>query len=250
MRIKLIVEYDGTNYVGWQRQKDLMSVQEALELAFERATGEQVCMHGAGRTDAGVHAEAQVAHFDTNCLIPPERLSYVFNMQLPPDIRVRRSQAADEGFHARFDAKGKTYRYTIYNETHAPAICRHTAAFVRGQLDLGAMRQAAEKLCGTHDFKPFSANGCEVKNTVRTVYDVALAATPPFIWIDVTGSGFLNHMVRIIAGTLLQVGVGKREPGCVEAILKGREMAGPTAPARGLTLKKVYYADEKPPGMK
>ena len=250
MRVRLIVEYDGTNYAGWQRQRDFMSVQEAMELAFERAVGEKVCLHSAGRTDAGVHAEAQVVHFDTDCVIPPERLSYVFNMHLPPDIRVRRSEAADPSFHARFDAKAKTYRYTIYNDTHAPAIYRNTAAFVRGRLDVDKMRDAAARLCGTHDFKPFSANGTEVKDTVRTIYDITVTADLPYIWIDVTGSGFLHHMVRIIAGTLIQVGIGKREPDCIEAILEGRELAGPTAPAHGLTMKKVYYGDDRIPGMK
>jgi len=250
MRVRLIVEYDGTNYAGWQRQRDFMSVQEALEKAFERAVGEKVCMHSAGRTDAGVHAEAQVVHFDTDCVIPPERLSYVFNMYLPPDIRVRRSEAADPSFHARFDAKAKTYRYTIYADRHAPAIYRHTAAFVRGNLDIEKMRDAAARLCGTHDFKPFSANGTEVKDTVRTIYEITVTADLPYIWIDVTGSGFLHHMVRIIAGTLIQVGIGKREPDCIDAILAGRELAGPTAPAHGLTMKKVYYGDDRIPGKK
>ncbi len=241
MRIKLVIEYDGTNYVGWQRQRDLMSVQEALERAFEEGAGERVTIHGAGRTDAGVHAEAQVAHLDTQCRIPPEKLSYVFNTHLPPDIRVRCSERVDDHFHARFDAKGKTYRYTIYNDTHPPAIWRHATGFVRGKLDVDKMREAARKLRGTHDFKPFSANGCEVKDTVRTIFDVSITVELPYIRIDVSGSGFLNHMVRIIAGTLIAVGIGKHEPECIDAILAGKETAGMTAPAKGLTLRKVYY---------
>lgn len=248
MRIRLIVEYDGTNYVGWQRQKDFLSVQEAMENAFQEAVGEHVVIHGSGRTDAGVHAEALVAHFDTQCPVPPDKISYMFNMYLPPDIRVRHSEQAEDGFHARFDAKGKTYRYTIYNAKHAPAIYRNIAAFVRGPLDIERMKAAAERLCGTHDFKPFSANGTEVKDTVRTIFRVEITSALPFIWIDVTGSGFLNHMVRIIAGTLIQVGLGKREPDCIDAILAKREPAGATAPAKGLTLKKVYYAPEEPQG--
>ena len=248
MRIRLIVEYDGTNYVGWQRQKDLLSVQEAMEKAFHEAVGECVVIHGSGRTDAGVHAEALVAHFDTQCPVPPDKISYMLNMYLPPDIRVRHSERADDDFHARFDAKGKTYRYTIYNDKHAPAIWRHAATFVRGSMDTQRMKEAAERLCGTHDFKPFSANGTEVKDTVRTIYRVKITSALPFIWIDVTGSGFLNHMVRIIAGTLIQVGIGKREPDCIDAILAKKELAGATAPAKGLTLMKVYYAPEEPQG--
>jgi tRNA pseudouridine38-40 synthase len=246
MRIKLIVEYDGTGYVGWQRQRDLPSVQEAMERAFEQAVGERVVIHGSGRTDAGVHAEALVAHFDTQCKVPPDKISYMFNMYLPPDIRVRHSEQVDDNFHARFDAKAKTYRYTIYNDRHAPAIWRHTTAFVRGPLDIERMRAAADKLCGTHDFKPFSGSGTEVKDTVRTIYSIKLAANRPYIYIDVTGSGFLNHMVRIIAGTLIAVGIGKREPTCIDAIFAGSELAGATAPAKGLTLKKVYYTPDEP----
>jgi len=250
MRIKLIVEYDGTNYAGWQRQTNGLSVQEALERAFEQASGEHVAIHGAGRTDAGVHAEAQVAHLETQCSIPPEKISFALNTALPPDIRVRRSECVDGGFHARFDAKGKTYRYTIFNDVHAPAIHRYTAAFVRGKLDTAAMKAAAERLLGTHDFVPFAASGSEVKDTVRTIYDITLTEETPLVRIDVTGSGFLYHMVRIIAGTLIEVGLGKRTPECIDAILAGKEKPGATAPARGLTLKKVYYADDMPPGVK
>ncbi len=248
MRIRLIVEYDGTNYVGWQRQKDLMSVQEVMENAFYEAVGERVVIHGSGRTDAGVHADALVAHLDTQCPVPPDKISYMFNMYLPPDIRVKHSELADDAFHARFDARGKTYRYTIYNAKHASAIYRNMSAFVRGTLDIERMRAAAERLCGTHDFKPFSANGTEVKDTIRTIFRVEVTSELPFIRIDVTGSGFLNHMVRIIVGTLIQVGIGKREPECIEAILAKRELPGATAPAQGLTLKKVYYAPEEPQG--
>ena len=242
MRIKLIVEYDGTNYAGWQRQINGLSVQQALEIAFEKASGEKTAIHGAGRTDAGVHAEAQVAHLDTHCTIPPEKICYALNMQLPPDIRVKHSELVDDDFHARFCAKGKTYRYTIYNSTHAPAICRLTAAHVRGNLDIAAMREAAAYVCGTHDFACFCAGGSEVKDTVREVYSLTVTHAPPFYYIDVTGSGFLYHMVRIIAGTLIEIGLGKRRPGCMPDILSGCTRAGATAPAKGLTLKTVYYS--------
>ena len=248
MRVKLVVEYDGTNYAGWQRQTNGLSVQEALEQAFEKASGEHVAVHGAGRTDAGVHAEAQVAHLDTQCTIPPEKISFALNTCLPPDIRVRESALVHESFHARFDAKGKTYRYSIFNDIHAPAIKRNTTAFVRGELNTDTMREAAEKLVGTHDFEPFSAAGSEVKDTVRTIHSITLTTEPRHIFIDVTGSGFLYHMVRIIAGTLIEVGLNKRPPECIDAILSGKEKAGATAPAKGLTLKRVYYGPDEPWG--
>ncbi len=243
MRVKLIVEYDGTNYAGWQRQTNGFSVQEALERAFENASGEHIVIHGAGRTDAGVHAMAQVAHLNTQCSIPAEKICFAMNMYLPADIRVRNSEKADDGFHARFCAKGKHYRYTIYNAMHAPAIHRNTAAHLRGALDINAMREAAEYVVGTHDFACFCASGSEVKDTVRTVYSLDIIQDEPFIQLDIKGSGFLYHMVRIIAGTLIEIGQKKRPPLSMKDIIasKNRERAGVTAPAKGLMMVAVYY---------
>ena len=243
MRIKLIVEYDGTNYAGWQRQTNGVTVQEMLEQALFKASGENVTVHGAGRTDAGVHAKAQVAHIDTNCTIPPEKISYAMNMLLPPDIRVKQSAEAEEDFHARFSAKAKSYRYTFYNTTHPSAIHRNTTVHVRGKIDIRAMKIAAAYIRGTHDFACFCASGSDVKDTVRTIYQLAVISDEPFIYIDVTGSGFLYNMVRIIAGTLIDVGKKKQSPESVREIIHGkdRSQAGATAPARGLTLKEVYY---------
>ncbi len=243
MRVKLIVEYDGTNYAGWQRQKNGLSVQEVLEKAFEAASGERAAIHGAGRTDAGVHALAQVAHLETNCTIPADKISFAMNMHLPPDIRVKQSEQADMNFHARFCAKGKSYRYTIANTVHAPAIGRFTAAHVRGVLDLEAMRKAAAYIIGTHDFACFCASGSEVKDTVRTIYNISITEEEPLIHIDVRGSGFLYHMVRIIAGTLIEIGLKKRLPESMADIIAScdRNMAGVTAPAKGLMLVAVEY---------
>ncbi len=243
MRVRLTVEYDGTNYAGWQRQTNGLSVQEVLERAFEAASGESVRIHGAGRTDAGVHAMAQAAHLDTRCSIPPEKICYALNMHLPPDIRVKNSELADDSFHARFDAKGKHYRYSIVNAAHAPAIYRHTAAFVRGTLNIEAMREAAAYIIGTHDFAAFCASGSEVNDTVRTVHSLEITQEKPFIHIDIKGSGFLYHMVRIIAGTLIEIGQLKRTPASMKDIIdnKDRERSGVTAPARGLMLVNVYY---------
>ena len=243
MRIKLVIEYDGTNYAGWQRQKNGITVQEELEEAFFRASGERAVVHGAGRTDAGVHAEAQVAHLDTHCTIPANKISYAMNMLLPPDIVVRKSCEADKGFHARFLAKAKTYRYTFYNETHPSAIYRNTTTHVRGKIDISAMKNAAGYIRGTHDFACFCASGSDVIDTVRTVYRLAVTSDEPFIYIDVTGSGFLYNMVRIIAGTLIDVGQNKVSPEHVREVISGRDRtkASATAPARGLTLKEVHY---------
>lgn len=245
MRVKLVVEYDGTNYAGWQRQTNALSVQEALERAFEAASGERVRIHGAGRTDAGVHALAQTAHFDTACRIPPEKISYALNMHLGPDIRVKSSERADDAFHARFDAKGKHYRYTVCRAPHASAVCRHTSAHVRGALDTAAMREAAAYVVGTHDFAAFCAGGSEVKDTVRTVRSLTLKEDGSFLHMDIEGSGFLYHMVRIIAGTLIEIGLKKRPPASMREIIAGgdRSRAGVTAPAKGLTLVCVRYGD-------
>lgn len=243
MRVKLTVEYDGTGYAGWQRQTNGMSVQEMLERAFLKASGEAASITGAGRTDAGVHALAQVAHLDTDCTIPPDKISFAMNMHLPPDIRVQSSEAVAADFHARFCATGKTYRYTICNSIHAPAILRHTAAHVRGSLDIEAMQKAAAYIVGTHDFLSFCASGSEVEGTVRTVYSVDITGQPPLIHMDICGSGFLYHMVRIIAGTLIETGLGKRQPESMAQTIAAcdRSMAGVTAPAKGLLMAAVHY---------
>ena len=243
MRVKIVIEYDGTNYAGWQRQKNGITVQQILEEAFFKASGERVVVHGAGRTDAGVHAEAQVAHLDTHCTIPPAKISYAMNMLLPSDIRVKQSVHVASDFHARFSAKAKTYRYTYYNDIHASAIHRNTTTHVRGRIDIRAMKIAAEYIRGTHDFACFCASGSDVRETVRTVYHLAVTSDEPFIYIDVTGSGFLYNMVRIIAGTLMDVGQKRVSPEHVKYVMRGRDRtkASATAPARGLTLKDVHY---------
>ena len=244
MRVKLIIEYDGTAYAGWQHQKNGTSVQEALEEAFASASGERARIYGAGRTDAGVHANAQVAHLDTQCKIPANKLSFAMNMLLPADIRVKDSSEAAQDFHAQYSATGKTYRYTFYNDKHASAILRATTAHVPGKIDITAMKIAAEYIRGTHDFASFCAAGSYVKSTVRTIYRLEVSSDHPLITIDVTGNGFLYNMVRIIAGTLIDVGKNKVSPEHVKEVIAGRDRtsASATAPARGLTMMKVYYS--------
>ncbi len=245
MRILLTVEYDGTNYAGWQRQSNALSVQQAVEEAFERATGEKASVVGAGRTDAGVHAIGQCAHVDTHTSIPPEKLAYALNLVLPRDIRIRESRQVRADFHARRDAQAKHYRYAIYNAPQDCAVGRFYCTHIRFPLDIEPMRIAAGYIKGKHDFKCFQAAGSTpVESTVRVITDITVNRVDNIIYIDVYGTGFLYNMVRIIAGTLIEVGSGRRSPNSVPEIIssKKRDNAGPTAAAKGLTLVSVNYA--------
>lgn len=244
MRIKLEIEYDGTRYNGWQRQKNGRSIQQMLETAVGRVTGVEPVVHGSGRTDSGVHAIGQVAHFDTESKLAPERFASALNFYLPDDIRVITSQEASPDFHSRFDATGKTYVYTYRNHPQRSALHRGLCAHLPGEIDLEAMRQGAEYLIGEHDFASFCASAAG-RNTVRRIDQIGIERQGPYVQIIITGSGFLHHMVRIIAGTLAEVGRGERQPEDIGRILraKDRQQAGPTAPAEGLLLKKVYYPE-------
>lgn len=245
MRVKLIIEYNGENYCGWQRQINAVSIQQMLEEALQKLAGVETAVTGAGRTDAGVHALGQAAHFDTDSTIPADKFSYALNLLLPRDIRVKESSEVDESFHARFSAQAKQYRYTIYNHEHASALYHNISMHVRPKLDTGAMKRAANIFFGTHDFKAFKASGSDVKDTVRTIYHITIAHDEPFIYLDITGSGFLYNMVRIIAGTLIEAGKGRMTCEEIKQILEGKDRiyAGPTASSRGLMLMKVYYGD-------
>ena len=246
-RIRLIVEYDGTGYSGWQRQSNAMSVQERLEGAIRRLTGEaELFVVGASRTDAGVHAMGQNAHFDTESRIPADKFCYALNTLLPDDIRVRASMRVNERFHARFSAKGKEYRYLFHNSPHASAIYRNLSAHVMYPLDEALMNSEAQSAVGTHDFAPFAASGSVVKDTVRTIDRVRVFRAGEEVEMRVHGNGFLYNMVRILAGTLIGVGTGKLAPGAIaRAIESGSRLdLGVTAPACGLTLMKVDYDEE------
>ena len=242
-RIHLIVEYDGTAYAGWQRQANAMTVQEKLERAILKLTGEELCVSGASRTDAGVHALGQSAHFDTESRIPADKFSFALNTMLPPDIRVTRSEEVPPEFHARFSTKGKRYRYLFHAAPHAGALTRNTHAHVIYPLDVERMQAEAQDLVGTHDFAAFAASGSVVKDTVRTIYRAEVTSEGSEIRLIVEGSGFLYNMVRIIAGTLIGVGSGKLEPGAFRrAVASGDRLdLGITAPAHGLTLMEVFY---------
>ena len=243
-RIQLTIEYDGTNYAGWQRQSNALTVQQVLEEALSRLTGERIVIHGASRTDAGVHALGQCAHFDTDSRIPGEKFSYAVNTMLPPDIRVSRSLDAAEGFHARFSAQGKRYRYLFYDAPHAGALNRLTHAHSIYPLNDERMRKEAQALLGTHDFAAFAASGSVVRDTVRTIWRADVTRNGHDVSLVVEGNGFLYNMVRIIAGTLRDIGSGKLDNGALSrAIETGDRLdLGVTAPAHGLTLMEVFYA--------
>ncbi len=242
-RIKLIVEYDGTNYAGWQRQKNALSVQQCLEEALYGFTGEITCVSGAGRTDSGVHALGQCAHFDTASNLPADKYSYALNAHLPEDIRVVSSCEVDVRFHCSLHAKGKHYRYTIYNATHANAQGRLTSAHIYHPLNVEDMKRAAADLVGEHDFSAYRSAGSDIKTSVRTVHSIEITQRGNYIDIDVKGNGFLYNMVRIISGTLIDIGRGRLEVGAARHALEkmDRKLAGITAPAKGLTMVEVFY---------
>ena len=247
-RIRLTVEYDGTAYAGWQRQINAVSVQQRLEEAIFKLTGEAAGVTGASRTDAGVHALGQVAHFDTSSRIPGDKFCFALNTVLPDDIRVSASRETRPDFHARFDAKGKLYRYLIHNHAHACAIERNTHAHAIYPLDEDLMHEEAQQAVGTHDFAAFAASGSIVKDTVRTIHEARVLRDGNEVEFLVRGSGFLYNMVRILAGTLIAVGGGKMAPGAIQRAIesKNRLDLGVTAPAQGLTLMRVYYEDDPP----
>ena len=246
-RILLTVSYDGTAYCGWQFQENGPSIQEALEKALEKALGVFTRVTGASRTDAGVHALGQRAHFDTDSSIPPDKYPFVLNRYLPEDIRVTAGVRVPDDFHARFQAVGKLYTYRIHNAPHPSAIFRNCTAHVPLRLNERAMQASAEALLGTHDFSAFAAAGGQAKTTVRTLDFIHVDRQGDEVTLRVHGNGFLYNMVRIIAGTLIDVGHGKLDGACIARAIGSRNRLdlGVTAPARGLELTRVEYGFEK-----
>lgn len=241
--VKLIIEYDGTNYHGWQYQNNVNSIQEEIENALTIITGEFIDIFGSGRTDAGVHAIGQVANFYTTCQLPIERFKYALNMRLPRDITIVDSEEVDLDFHARFSAKGKRYKYIIYNNEMPSAINRNYSYHIINKLNIDEMVKASEYLVGTHDFRSFMTKGTVVKDTIRTIYSIDINKNISFIEVIIEGSSFLRSMIRIIVGTLILIGNGKLKKEALPNIILGKKrcLAGPTAPAQGLYLQKVYY---------
>jgi tRNA pseudouridine38-40 synthase len=244
---KLTIEYDGTAYCGWQRQAGDPTIQEAIETALAVMVNRPVSLIGAGRTDAGVHALGQAAHFKVETRLTAEAFRKGLNSLLPDDIVIRGCQRVPDAFHARYDARGKHYRYRILNRPLPAAVGRHYFWHVRHSLHLNAMRQAAAALCGTHDFKSFEGAGSPRTSTVRTVFrcDVT-SCEDDLLHLDIAGDGFLRHMVRNIAGTLVEIGSGRRSADAMPAIIAARDRhrAGITAPARGLFLVAVDYTQK------
>lgn len=241
--IKLTIEYDGKCYNGWQKQTNKLNIQGEIEKAIYNITKEEVDLIGSGRTDAGVHALGQVANFKTNSEISIEKLPLAINSQLKNSIVIKEAEEVDERFHSRYNAKHKTYRYIINNSKCGTAIYRNLEYSYPFKLDVEKMKQASKYFEGEHDFKAFKSSGTSSKNSVRTIYKAIVKQDGEKIIIELTGNGFLYNMVRIISGTLLDVGLGKIKPEEIPEIIesKDRQRAGKTLPPYGLYLVEVKY---------
>ncbi|MFA5060197.1 MAG: tRNA pseudouridine(38-40) synthase TruA [Candidatus Omnitrophota bacterium] len=247
---KLTIEYDGTHFSGWQSQtKTTRTVQGEIELALKKLFGKKVKLHGSGRTDSGVHAQGQVAHFRVNTPRTTEVILQALNANLPDDISILECCEVPKGFHARYSTKTKTYRYTILNRKTRSPVGRQFFYFCPYALNVARMRRASKALIGEKDFKSFQASdtaknrALKTKNTVRTIKQLRIRKKNDFIYIDITANGFLYKMVRNIVGTLLSIGRGKLSQESIKNILteKNRNYASATAPAKGLCLLKVNY---------
>jgi tRNA pseudouridine38-40 synthase len=242
-RIKMIIAYDGTNYCGWQLQPGQPTIEAELNKALSDLLGEEITVIGASRTDSGVHALGNVAIFDTESSIPAEKICFALNVRLPEDIRVQSSEEVTADWHPRRTVSRKTYEYHILNRKIAVPTERLYSTFVYYKLDTLRMQEAAKYLVGEHDFKSFCSVKTQAMDTVRTIYQLEVRSSGDHITISVTGSGFLYNMVRIIAGTLIEIGRGAYPPERMKQMLEhcDRTIAGPTAPAQGLTLIGIEY---------
>lgn len=253
--LKLTIEYDGTNYSGWQIQKYGVSIQGTIESALQKILQEKIWLIASGRTDAGAHALGQIANFKTNSKITSQRLQKALNGNLPDDIKITRIEEVPFSFHSRFNAKSKGYRYLILNQTYPSAFLKNRVYFYPYPLNIRLMRQEAKYLLGRHDFKSFCASGSSAKDTIRTIKRITIKksyrlplsacrlANASLLIIDIEADGFLYNMARNIVGTLIEIGRAKFPRGSLKEILyaKNRKLAGPTVPACGLYLLKVKY---------
>lgn len=241
--IKLIIEYDGKGFNGWQKQPNKLNIQGEIEKAIGEITGEEIDLIASGRTDAGVHSLGQTANFKTNSNIQIEKMPFAINSKLKKSIRIKSAEEVDERFHSRYSVKSKKYRYTINNSLHGTALYRDMEYHFPIKLDVEKMKEASKYFEGEHDFKAFKASGTSSKSSVRKIYKAEVTRNEDRVYIELTGSGFLYNMVRIISGTLVDVGIGKIKPEEIKDIIKSkkRENAGKTLPANGLCLVEVMY---------
>lgn len=241
--IRLTIEYDGKDFNGWQKQPNKLNIQGEIERAIEEITGEKVDLIASGRTDAGVHALAQMANFKTNSNLPVEKYPIALNTKLKKSIRIQKAEEVEEDFHSRYHCKQKTYRYVINNSEQGSSIYRNLEYFVPNKLNVEKMQEAVKYFEGEHDFKAFKASGTSSKSSVRIIYKAKIEKQGDRIIIELTGNGFLYNMVRIIAGTLVDVGLGKIGPDEIPEIIENgeRSRAGKTLPPHGLYLVKVEY---------
>jgi tRNA pseudouridine38-40 synthase len=240
--IMLLIEYDGTEYYGWQKQSNVPTIQEEIEKAINKITGENIVLIGAGRTDKGVHAKGQVANFSTKSNIPSNKFKFAINSCLPKDIAIVDSREVNKDFHSRYDAVGREYKYLIYNNLIRSPLLERYSYHVPYELDFKKMQNSIDDLLGTHDFISFMASGSYVKDTIRTIDFVCLSKNRNILEFKIRGNGFLYNMVRIIIGTLVDIGSNKcnNSLSCIIES-KNRENAGHTAPSKGLFLEKVFY---------
>ena len=242
--IRLTIEYDGKDFNGWQKQPNKLNIQGTIEKAIEKITGEEIDLMASGRTDRGVHALGQVANFKTNSTLPIEKFPIAINSNMKTSIRIKDAEEVDEKFHSRLSCKRKTYRYIINNSKYGSSIYRNLETHIPAKLDIEKMKEAVKYFEGEHDFKAFKASGTSSKSSVRIIYKAEVIEKPDErIWIELTGNGFLYNMVRIISGTLVDVGLGKIEPKEIKYIIesKDRQKAGKTLAPQGLFLVKVEY---------
>ncbi len=241
--IMLTLCYDGTDYHGFQRQENGITIQQVVETAIKKVTGESVSITGCSRTDAGVHAIKYICNFKTESTVPADKFCFALNSYMPDDVSCIASCEVDMDFHARYSAKSKTYTYTIYNAPHKnPVLCRFAWHYPI-KIDRDKMRKAVSAIVGTHDFTAFMATGGQQKTTVKTVNFLNITEDGDRIFIEINADGFLYNMVRIIAGTLVYAGTGKINPDDISGIITSgdRTLAGITAPPQGLCLKEIFY---------
>lgn len=241
--IKLVIEYDGTNYCGWQIQKNGPTVQETITKTLTKITGHKITLYGASRTDSGVHSTGQTANFMTDSRLTPYQFLRAINDHLPDDIVIRSVKEMLTSFNSRYDAKSKIYRYTILNSIIPNAFDKHLYYFLPYRTSIDRMRKAARYLIGKHNFKAFAAKSSQKEDCHRRIYSIKITKDKDYIYMDIKGNGFLYNMVRTIVGTLLWVSQGKMQPEDIKGIIKSedRKKAGPTVPSKGLCLVKVNY---------